>query len=190
MQCRYCYRPKDLRAERGAEYSSDVLDPEKAVERVAARMGGAEPPRVVELAGTGEPLLNASTYVVLRRLSWLYPGLTLSVWTNGLLLPDRLGELAQSGLRNLTLSLHAATPETAGRIYEWAIYRARKYTGREAAELVLQQQWNGLSNAVEAGLSVTAYVMSIPGVNEHEVPFIRTRAEEIGADRVAVYPYR
>jgi nitrogen fixation protein NifB len=112
----------------------------------------------------------------------------LSIWTNGVLLPDRLSDLVRSGASHLTLSLAAATPGTAENIYDWIAYRGRKYAARDAAELVLQQQWNGLVNAVEAGLVVTAYVAVIRGVNEHEVSMVSMRAEEIGAERVVIVP--
>jgi nitrogen fixation protein NifB len=134
--------------------------------------------------GPGEPLVNASTYVVLRKLQWLYPDLPVTVCTNGILLPDRLEELVRSGVSRLVLSINAVTPETAERIYESVNYRTRQYTGRATAELVLQQQWNGLENAVEAGLSVTVYTAVMNGINEQEVGEISSRAKEIGAERI------
>jgi nitrogen fixation protein NifB len=76
--------------------------------------------------------------------------------------------------------------ETAGKIYEWVIYRGRKYTGGEAANLILQQQWNGLENAVEAGVAVTVYIADITDVNRQEIDLISDRARKIGAERISV----
>jgi nitrogen fixation protein NifB len=186
MQCSYCVKtPSRCQGPRTDSFTG-VLTPEEAVERIAARIAGNEPLHAVELAGPGEPLANASTYVVLRKIGWLYPDVDLSVWTNGLLLPDRIGELVDAGVRSLTISINAVNPETAGRIYEWIIYRGRRYAGSAAADLLLNQQWIGLINAIEAGLAVTVYTFSIPGVNEGEVPRIGNRARELGADRVTV----
>jgi nitrogen fixation protein NifB len=165
---------------------SGILTPEGAVDRVAALVDAGNPPARVEIAGPGEPLANAATSVVLRKVHWLYPDLPLSVWTNGLLLPDRLGELMDAGMRSLTISINAVKPETAERIYEWIIYRGRRYEGSAAADLLLNQQWIGFINAIEAGLTVTVYTLSIPGVNENEIPQIATRARELGADGVRV----
>lgn len=160
------------------------LAPEDAVQRVAGEVEeGNGHPRIV-IWGPGEPLLAASTYVVLRRLSWLYPDLDLTVCTNGLLLPERLEELVRSGAKGLVVSVNALTPDTASQIYQSASYRARTYEGRDAGELVLQQQWNGLSNAVEAGVGVTAYVAVITGVNDHETDAIRAKAAAVGAEQV------
>jgi nitrogen fixation protein NifB len=160
------------------------LAPDDAVQRVTGEVERGNGKRSAVIWGPGEPLLAASTYVVLRRLSWLYPDLDLTVCTNGLLLPERLEELVRSGAKRLVVSVNALTQETAAQIYRSASYRARTYEGPAAGELVLQQQWNGLSNAVEAGLAVTAYAAVIPGVNDHEIDAIRTKADAVGAERV------
>ena len=167
-----------------------ILTAEAAVGMVDSRIENGVPPSIIEIGGPGETLLLADTYTTLRQLHTSYPDLPLSLWTNGVLLPDRLGDLVRSGVSRLTVSIPAATISPAENIYDWIAYRGRKYIAREAAELVLQQQWNGLVNAVEAGLVVTVYVASIQGVNEREVPLIRMRAEEIGAERVVIVPLR
>lgn len=182
LECSFCSRR--LGAASGREVPGVSLAPDDAVQRVAGEVERGNGHRGVVIWGPGEPLLAASTYVVLRRLSWLYPDLDLTVCTNGLLLPERLEELVRSGARRLVVSVNALTPGTASQIYQSASYRARTYEGPDAGELVLQQQWNGLSNAVEAGLAVTAYVAVIPGVNDHEADAIRAKAEAVGAERV------
>jgi nitrogen fixation protein NifB len=182
MQCIGCARRSDTLSDLMGHGAS--LPPDEAIEKVddAVRRGAL--PSGVVIWGPGEPLVNAPTFLVLKKLWWLYPDLSITVGTNGLLLPDRLGELVRSGVGSLVLSVNAATARTAERLYRWAIYRGRKYTGEDAARLVLQQQWNGLENAVEAGLSVTVYTADIAGVNDHEVSEIKRRAEEIGATGV------
>ena len=185
MRCIHCSR----RSDRSGDPAMPGLSPDDAVEEVAAAVGRNASPDGVLIAGPGEPLVSAQTFVVVKKLSWLYPDIPITIATNGLLLPDRLDELVRSGVRNIVLSLNAASAGTAGRLYEWAIYRGRKYIGEDAARLVLQQQWNGLENSVEAGLSVTVSLAVIAGVNDHEAAVIRQRAEDIGAARVVVDPF-
>lgn len=158
-----------------------MLTPGGAVDRVAALIDAGTPPAGAEIAGPGEPLVNAATFTVLGKLRWLYPDLQLSVWTNGLLLPERLGELVGSGVSSLTVSIDAATPATAERVHEWIIHRGRRLEGRESAALLLAQQWNGLANAIEAGLAVTVCSLVLPGVNEADIPRIEKQARELGA---------
>lgn len=188
MRCRYCFRQADGPGSGDAGPFGAILTPEGAVDRVAHRVDANHPPDRVELAGPGEPLANAATFVVLRKLNWLYPDLTLSAWTNGLLLPDRLGELAVAGVRSLTVSIHAVAPETAAGIYDWIIYRGRRLSGREAAEFLLHQQWSGLANAIEAGLETVVSSVIIPGVNEKEISLIADRALELGVENVRSMP--
>jgi len=189
MQCRFCFSVREPVPRRPLEkMGTTILTEEAAVSMVDCRFENGVPPSIIEIGGPGEPLLLAETYTLLRQLHTSYPDMPLSIWTNGVLLPDRLNDLVRSGVSHLTLSLAAATPGTAENIYDWTAYRGRKYVAREAAELVLQQQWNGLVDAVEAGIVVTAYVAVMREVNEHEVPMVRMRAEEIGADRVVIVP--
>jgi nitrogen fixation protein NifB len=189
MQCRYCFAVRESGLGRSLERTGTfILTEEAAVGMVDRRIETGVPPSIIEIGGPGEPLLLADTYAILRQLHASYPDLSLSVWTNGVLVPDRIGDLVHAGVSRMTLSLSAATPEATEGIYDWVIYRGRKYIAREAAELVLQQQWNGLVNAIEAGMIVTVYIAGIRGVNDHEVPMVRLRAEEIGADRVVVVP--
>lgn len=160
--------------------------PDRAVDRVAALMGEDRPPERVEIAGPGEPLLDAATPVMLRQLRWIYPELKRSVRTNGLLLPDRLDELVDAGAQSLVISINAILPRTAEHLYNWIVYRGRWYAGRDAAELLLRQQWSGIANAAAAGLSVSISSLIIPRVNEDDIPLIERRARDMGADHVQV----
>ncbi|MEK6743817.1 MAG: radical SAM protein [Nitrospirota bacterium] len=187
MRCAGCPRRSDSVSDQAVKGVS--LTPDDAVGKVAAAVVGGATPAGVVVWGPGEALANAPTFVVLKKLSWLYPDVSVTVATNGLLLSDRLEELVRSGAGNIVLSVNAASVGTAERLHQWAIYRGRKYTGEDAARLVLRQQWNGLENAVEAGLPVTVAVAEIAGVNEHEVAEIKQRAEDVGAARVVVHPF-
>jgi len=182
MRCFTCTRRADRAADSFGQGTS--LPPDDAVARATAAVERGDDVSGVLLWGPGEPLVNASTYVVLRKLQWFYADLPVTVCTNGILLPDRLEELVRAGVSRLVLSINAVTPEAAERIYESVNYRARQYSGKAAADLVLQQQWNGLENAVEAGLSVTVYTAVMDGINAQEVNDISTRAKKIGAERV------
>lgn len=180
LRCRFCFRKE------ASACGSTMLGPENALDMVAAAVEGPSPPSGVEIGGPGEPLLDAATYVVLRRLRAAYPDISLSVWTNGVLLPERLKELVRSGLGGVILTVSAVSQDTADALYEWVIYRNRKYTGRDASHLILRQQWNGLHKTVESGIAVTASIARIPGINDHEINRIESKARAEGADSVHI----
>jgi nitrogen fixation protein NifB len=188
-RCRHCVRAEGpAGGEQRMGIGTTAMDADAAVQLVDRGLKRPEPPVVVEIGGPGEPLLNRSTYAVLRRLRAEYPGLELSVWTNGILLAERLEDLMRSGAKRITLSLNAATHDTAERIYERIIFRGKNYAGAEAARLLLQQQWTGLEQAVETGFGVSVCITLIPGVNEREIDRISSIAGKIGADRIIVAP--
>ncbi len=188
IQCRYCIRKFDCANESRPGITSRVLTPDEAVDRTRVLIERSDRLSVIGIAGPGDPLVNASTYVVLRKINWEYPDLTLCVSTNGLLLSDRLEQLIASGVRSLTITINAVFPATAEKIYSWAIYRGRRYKGKEAAELLLANQWQGLENAIDAGLIVKVNSVLIPGVNDRELPLIAERAGKLGADIMNILP--
>src|SRR5512143_529616 len=188
IQCRYCIRKFDCANESRPGITSRVLTPEEAVDRTRTLIGRSHRLSVIGIAGPGDPLVNAPTFVVLRHINWEYPDLTLCISTNGLLLPDRLEQLIASGVRSLTVTINAVTPETAENVYSWIIYKGRRYEGRVAAELLLANQWRGLENAIDAGIITKVNTVFIPGVNEHEIPLIAERAGTLGADIMNILP--
>ncbi len=188
IQCRYCVRKFDCANESRPGITSRVLTPDEAVERTRALVERSDRLSVVGIAGPGDPLANAPTYVTLRQIHWEYPDLTLCISTNGLLLPDRLEQLMSSGVRSLTVTINAVTPETAENVYSWVVYQGRRYEGRAATELLLTNQWRGLEMAIDAGLIVKVNTVFIHGVNDHEIPLIAERAGKLGVDIMNILP--
>ncbi|MDX1764652.1 MAG: radical SAM protein, partial [bacterium] len=127
------------------------------------------------------PLANPSTYEVLRWVHREYPHLHTCVSTNGLLLPDRLDELMDAGLKALTVTINTLNLETAEAIYSWVRYEGRIYRGLEAAELLVQNQWRGLREAAAAGMLVKVNTICLPRINEDEIPSVAEAAGALGA---------
>jgi len=78
--------------------------------------------RVVGVAGPGEPLANPETLPALaaakREAARVgHPGLVLCLATNGLRLPDLVGELARVGVTAVTVTVNTVRPEVATHIY-------------------------------------------------------------------------
>jgi nitrogen fixation protein NifB len=188
IQCRYCIRKFDCAHESRPGVTSIVLNPEEAIGRVRALVGRNERLSVVGIAGPGDPLANEATFETFRLINREFPDLVLCASTNGLCLPDRLEDLMKSGVRSITVTISAALPETAEKIYSWVSYRGKKYAGRDAAELLCGNQWRGLRNAIDAGLAVKVNSVLIPGVNDAEIPVIARLAGDHGADIMNVLP--
>jgi len=188
IQCKYCVRRYDCANESRPGITSKVMTPNEAVERVRLLMERNDRITVIGIAGPGDPLVNDTTFEVLGAINREFPELTLCVSTNGLLLTDRLEDLMSCGVRSLTITMNAVTPETAEKIYAWVSYGGRKYTGKEAAEFLVCNQARGLRNAIDAGFMVKVNSVFIPGVNNTELPLVAWLAGMRGADIMNVLP--
>jgi len=188
IQCKYCIRRYDCANESRPGITSKVMTPREALERVRILTDRTDRISVVGIAGPGDPLANDATFEALSAINREFPELTLCVSTNGLLLTDRLQELMKCGVRSLTITMNAVTPETAEKIYSWVYYRGKKYIGREAAECLVCNQTRGLRNAIDAGFMIKINSVLIPGVNNTELPLIAWLAGTKGADIMNVLP--
>lgn len=188
IQCRYCIRKYDCANESRPGITSTVLAPWEALDRVGSMIERNDRISVIGIAGPGDPLANETTFDVLKAINRQFPGLTLCLSTNGLALPDRLEDLVKSGVKSLTVTVNAVTPETAEKVYAWIQYRGKRYLGKQAAEILVRNQWRGLEHAIDAGLLVKVNSVLIPGVNAHETKLIAERAGELGADIMNILP--
>jgi nitrogen fixation protein NifB len=188
IQCKYCIRKYDCANESRPGITSTVLSPVKAVERVRCLLERNRCISVIGIAGPGDPLANEATFEVLSSIKKEFPEIILCLSTNGLLLAHKLEEILEAGVRSITVTINAVLPKTAAKIYSWISYRGRRYTGENAAELLLSNQWKGLYQAKEAGLAVKVNTVFIPGVNDKDLPFIALQAGKKRADIMNIIP--
>jgi len=188
IQCRYCIRSYDCVNESRPGIASKVLSPREALERVRVLLERNEHISVIGIAGPGDPLANDSTFEVLAAIKREFPDIILCMSTNGLYLTERLEDIMNAGIKSLTITINAVMPEIAGKIYSWITYRGKRYTGREAAERLLFNQWRGMRNAIDAGLIVKVNSVLIPGMNNEEIPLIAWLAGCKGADLMNIIP--
>jgi nitrogen fixation protein NifB len=188
IQCKYCIRKYDCANESRPGITSMVMTTDEALERVRAVVDRNGNISVIGIAGPGDPLANEATFQTMRAVHKEFPELILCVSTNGLYLPDRLDELMCAGVKSLTITINAVTPEMGEKIYSWASYKGKLYTGKEAGALIVSQQWRGLTNAIDAGLIVKVNTVFIPGINDVEIPLIAWHAGERGADIMNIMP--
>ncbi|RLG52064.1 MAG: GTP 3',8-cyclase MoaA [Thermoproteota archaeon] len=145
LKCIYCHREGELNP-RGEMELEEVT----RLVKIASELGMTK----VKLTG-GEPLVRRDIVELVAELSSL-PGVEeVSMVSNGLLLADLAGELAEAGLRRVNVSLDTLD----GRRYRWV-------TGGGDVRKAI----HGIEAAVEAGLSpVKVNMVLLKGVNTSEV---------------------
>jgi nitrogen fixation protein NifB len=189
IHCRYCERKV------GEFYHSSrpgiayrVIGPAEVKGYIENALNECPGIEVVAVAGPGEPLFNPETFESLAYAKKRFPEMKLCVCTNGLLLPEKIGELERLGVEFLTVTINAATPETAARVYAWMRYKGRLHRGLSGARLLVENQFKGLGMAAAAEMEVKVNSVLIPGVNDAELPLIASRAASLGARIMNIMP--
>lgn len=188
IQCNYCDRKFDCVNESRPGVASEVLDPEQALERTERILQENPYIKVVGIAGPGDPLDNEETFETFRRIREKFPDITLCVSTNGLMLADKFDALADSQVETLTITLNAIDPEIQKNIVSRVRYNGKTFTGREAAELLIHKQLEGIKKAVDAGMTVKINTVLIPGINDAHIIEIARKMNEAGVYIMNVMP--
>ena len=189
IQCRFCNRAFDCSNETRPGVTSRLLSPVEAVAKVGRVAENLRNLKVVGVAGPGEPLANRETLETLRKLRQTHPELMLCLATNGLQLPEHVGELSETGVGYVTVTVNALEADIGSQIYSWVRRNNEVIRGREAFEILSARQWRGLEMCVESDIVVKVNSVLIPGLNESELPRIADRAAEAGAFVMNVIPF-
>ncbi|TWJ18285.1 radical SAM protein [Geobacter argillaceus] len=191
IQCGYCSRKHDCANESRPGVTSRLLTPAEAIEKVREVMASellGPIIKVIGIAGPGDPLANEETFETFSLIDKEFPHLIKCMSTNGLLLPESIDRLNEIGLHSLTVTLNALDPAIGARIYRHINYHGQRYTGEEAARILIANQLEGIGRAEKFGMTVKVNTVYIPGVNEAEVPRIAERIKSLGAFVMNVMP--
>ncbi len=183
IQCRYCSR------EVGISYHSyrpavakEIMTPEKAVEQVLHHVDGQL--RVVGIAGPGEPLCNEETFKTLSLVHEQAPDLVLCVATNGLLLYEKAGTLADLGVKTVTITVNTVNAGTVKRIYSHIEGKMDEMVARA----FVQKQLKGIKACTDKGIMVKVNSLLIPGINMDELERVALESREKGASLQNITP--
>lgn len=180
IQCRYCDRRYDCVNESRPGVTSRILSPEEAAE-LAVRTHREHPEiKVAGIAGPGEPLFHDATFETFHRIRAAASDMILCVSTNGVLLMERLEEIAACKVQTLTVTLNTLDPKKIPLIY------AR--TAGLDEEAFVRRQREGIALAVAKGMMVKINMVLVPGINEDQVEPIASFAREVGVDRMNLMP--
>jgi nitrogen fixation protein NifB len=191
IRCSYCDRKHDCANESRPGVTSRLLTPLQALEHVRSIKSDekiGEIIKVVGIAGPGDPLANDETFETFQLVKAEFPEMLLCLSTNGLMLPDRVDELASLGLHSLTVTINAVDPAVGARIYRDVIWRGVHYQGEEGAAILINNQFEGVLRAAELGLVVKVNSVLIPGITDDQIPLIADRVSEAGAYVMNIMP--
>jgi nitrogen fixation protein NifB len=146
------------------------------------------PISVVGVAGPGDSLANEETFEFFEKLGKIDPYLIKCMSTNGLLLPDYAERLAEIGVNTVTVTVNAIDPEIAKDIYTFIKYKGNTYKGKEAAEILIKNQLEGIEKLHNLGVIIKVNSVLIPGLNDEHIVEIAKEVKKRGASLMNVLP--
>jgi nitrogen fixation protein NifB len=179
IQCNYCVRKFDCVNESRPGVTSKVLTPEEALERVREVLEKVHYIKVVAVAGPGEPLFNEETFETFRLIKAEFPRMMRCLSTNGLLLPERIDDIDELGIRTVTVTLNTVDPAIGKDIYSVVKYHGKRYRGEEGAEILLKNQLEGIREAVKRKILIKVNTVLIPTVNDEHIVEIAKKIAEM-----------
>ncbi len=188
IQCNFCNRRFDCCNESRPGVTSEVLTPEAAADKVAYVKERIPNLSVIGIAGPGDPLANEETFRSIELVRKRFPDLTLCISTNGLALPDCADRLYDLGVRFVTVTVNALTPETGAEVYDSVVFGGRRLRGVEGASVLLSRQLEGIERCASLGMAVKVNVVMIPGINDGEIPDLVKKVKSLGAYMANILP--
>jgi len=182
IQCHYCNRKYDCANESRPGVVSELLTADQAVKKVLAVAANIPQMTVLGIAGPGDPLANPERSLsTFRALSEKAPDIKLCVSTNGLALPELVDELCQHNIDHVTITINCVDPAVGAKIYPWIFWKHRRIKGVKAAQILIEQQQEGLEMLVERGVLVKVNSVMIPGVNDEHLKEVSKVVKAKGA---------
>ena len=182
IYCNYCTRDINQDRPKADCCLMSVNDAIKHVEELTKK----GPISVVGVAGPGDALANDSTFEFFKKLAKNNPDLFKCISTNGLLLPDYAEKLAEFGVNTVTVTINAINPEIAKDIYTFINYKGKVYKGKEAAEILIKNQLEGIEKLANLGVNIKVNSVLIPGLNDEHIVEVAKEVKNRGASLMNV----
>lgn len=186
ISCKYCLRRLN-KTENRPGVAAKIISPEEAIKEID-KARKKFPITVAGIAGPGESLVNEETFQTFELVEKYHPDLLKCLSSNGLLLPDCIDRLRKLKVSAVTVTANSLRPETAEKIYNFVNFKGKTYKGKEAAELLIKHQIEGVKKAVKAGFILKINTVYIPGINSGEVEEIAKFYSGLGITIMNIIP--
>lgn len=182
IQCNYCNRKYDCANESRPGVVSEKLTPDEATRKVITVANEVPQLSVLGIAGPGDACYDwKKSQATFANVAKDIPDIKLCISTNGLMLPDRVDELADMNVDHVTITINMVDPEIGVKIYPWIFYRGKRYTGLEASQILHERQMQGLEMLTARGILTKINSVMIPGVNDEHLVEVNKWVKERGA---------
>lgn len=181
IKCKFCNRKYDCQNESRPGVTSNLLTPEKALDTFKYYYDKLGNLTVMGIAGPGDALANFDkTKKTINLIKEKYPDVAICLSTNGLLLPKYAKELVELGVTHLTVTINAVDPEVGEKIYDFIQYEGKIIKGREASEILLRNQLEGLSLLKDSDVMMKVNIVAIKDINDHHIKQVVETVKDLG----------
>lgn len=189
ISCNYCNRKFDCVNESRPGVTSEVLVPEMAKQKFDWVKANLENLSVVGIAGPGDALANwPETKRTIELIRAEDPEMIFCLSTNGLMLPEYAQEIADLGIRHVTVTVNCIDPKIGAKIYRHINYQGVSYTGTKAAKILLDNQLEGIAMLVGAGTLVKVNIVMVTGINDKHIPQVVKTVKKLGVFVTNIMP--
>ena len=188
IQCRFCTRRFDKSLIRPG-VSSLVLKPEEAIDTIKKAKELCPELTVVGIAGPGDTLASDAALDTFALVKKNYPELICCLSTNGFCLPDKVDRIAEIGIETITVTVNAVDPKIEAQINDFVIDESGvKHEGLEGAELLINNQLQGIKKAAKLGIVVKINSVLCPGINDEHIEEVAKVTSTLGASILNIIP--
>lgn len=187
LKCSYCTRLTDCVHENQPGVASKVITPRQALNKVEVAVKKSPRIKVICISGPGEALANKNTFETLSLLKKQFPQLVKCISTNGLLLADKIDELVELGVSTLSVTVNSVDSEIVSSLVTWLDYREQVFPSEQGAELLIQKQFDGISQAIKKGLTVKINSIFIPGYEDQLID-VAVMYKGLGVKQMNIVP--
>lgn len=187
LECNFCDR-KINGTENRPGVTASVLTPEEALQTVEAALQLCPEITVAGIAGPGDTLVSDKAIQTFRLIHKKFPALLKCMSTNGLLLVERMQEIVDIGVDTLTVTVNAVDPDIQAKIISGIFYHGKRYKGREAAEILIKNQLEGIRKAADAGIMVKVNTVLIVEINREHIKTVAETVSLCGASLYNIIP--
>jgi len=181
IKCKFCNRKFDCQNESRPGVTSNLLTPEKAFDTFEYYNSKVENLTVMGIAGPGDALANfKETKRTIQLIKEKHPDVAICLSTNGLLLPQYAVELKELGVTHLTVTINAVDHSIGEKVYDHIDYNDKRIVGREASEILLHNQLEGLELLKNLDVMCKVNIVAIKGVNDFHVKDIVEKVKSLG----------
>jgi len=182
IQCNFCNRLYDCVNETRPGVTSKILTPKEAFHKYIEVKKNLDNISIVGFAGPGDPLANfdrvKETVNLIRKTD---RQVEFCLSTNGLMLREYADNIIQTGFSYITVTINTLDSEAGAQIYEYINYKGQNYAKDTAAEILMENQLEGLEYLCKRGVICKVNTLYLKGLNDFQLEDIARVVSQKGA---------